>query len=401
MMLGKRRRLVGRGRRWSRRRIASSSRSRSSIESPAMDLHHLETDNLQQNMESWWRQKEQRYSEQHQHQPQPLRGEEIDDHSTTYDKKKTTIRLESRPVWLNNMDQNNDHLTNNILTTLSPSKILQDGLDQLLSTKSYPVFKTEWSRTKFDFDYRELLLKTLPTKDIVALRKTGRTEDTFHPLCVRVVLQAGSSEDSEPEPEWEIHPGIQIVVPIIGNIQLVELKCPIIIDDNQSFFQLENPLMRLPEHDMMMAMVQNSNNNNRKEKNRKDNIGKGIITEVSEIENDEKSLLDQISKDLAQRVVECNQLNDGDDDNDNASNMKDGDIIKAITHFRQGTCFSRPTGSVSQRYWCHNYATINSSIGSSSLRESRVETAHSDEGRISSYIIALVLSTGLYVPLDF
>ena len=350
----------------------------------SMDLHHLEIDNLKQNIESWWR-------NQYQEQLQPQKNDDI---------PRKKMYLESRPVWLNSLDRNGKYrgaatttttTTTNILTALSPSKILQDGLDQILATQSYPLFPTEWSRSKFDFDYRELLLKTVPTKDIVALSKTGRTEDTFHPLCIRVVLQVGEEgieeeaavrdefeQRVELETEWEILSGLQFVVPIVGNIKLVELnECMIHHNDLRD---LENPLTRLPEHDML-SMIQTNNNNKKNMKN----LGNGVIREASEIEEDEVELLNQISKDLAQRVDEYNQFNndDTDDGTNNNDGMEDNDEMKSITYFLQGSCFSRPTGTVSQRYLSH-------------YDDASVETTTNNE-RLSC-TVALVLGTGLHVP---
>ena len=119
------------------------------------------------------------------------------------------------------------------------------------------------------------------------------------------------------------------------------------------------------------------------------NFDDGVIREASEIEEDEVKLLSQISDDLAQRVVEYNKFKSVFADDDNASSVgkEDNDIMKSITEFGQGLCFSRPTGTVSQRYLSQYDET----------RKNTFETRTNDE-RISC-IVALVLGTGLHVPL--
>ncbi|KAG7338213.1 hypothetical protein IV203_025125 [Nitzschia inconspicua] len=114
----------------------------------------------------------------------------------------------SDPTWIDE----------DFLTTLSPSSLLQEHMESLLPLEivshsiSQVLFPTEWSRHKFDLDWKESFLKSMPSIDLEdILQQHGRSNT--HPL--RLQLVAIPPNTTLP---FHVHPAIEFNVPILGQL---------------------------------------------------------------------------------------------------------------------------------------------------------------------------------------
>lgn len=118
----------------------------------------------------------------------------------------------SDPTWIDDGD---------FLTTLSPSSLLQEHLESLLPLETLPqqqhsvsqaLFPNEWSRHKFDFDWRASFLKCLPTEDLTDILEHQGKSNT-HPLRFQLVAIPPETALS-----WHAHPAIEFNIPLLGQM---------------------------------------------------------------------------------------------------------------------------------------------------------------------------------------
>lgn len=77
------------------------------------------------------------------------------------------------------------------IMTLSPSALLEEQLSSMCNVH-IPLFPTEAVRAKFDFQYKCLLLKTIPTLDLTEVLQEGMSNS--HPLMLQLVAMPPQCE---------------------------------------------------------------------------------------------------------------------------------------------------------------------------------------------------------------
>lgn len=119
----------------------------------------------------------------------------------------------SSPEWVGaNMD----------LVTASPALLVQEHLEHLLGFQATPsLFPSEWSRAKFDFDWRYRLLKLIPNEEGKGsgkhqqernyLLKHGRSNS--HPLRWQLVAIPPYTDLP-----LHVHPAFELDIPLLGSL---------------------------------------------------------------------------------------------------------------------------------------------------------------------------------------
>jgi hypothetical protein len=141
---------------------------------------------------------------------QTLSGPSVEDAIFTWLESLTTVER-SEPTWI---------VDNDFLTTLSPSSLLQEHLESLMplhflqnSSIAAALFPTEWSRHKFDCDWREGFLKTMPT-DILQdiFHDHANIKSNSHPLRLQLVALPPDTAL-----RMHVHAAVEFNVPMVGD----------------------------------------------------------------------------------------------------------------------------------------------------------------------------------------
>ena len=126
----------------------------------------------------------------------------------------------------------NEWIGHDILT-FSPSALLEEQLISLCPTTTQitTLFPTEASRAKFDFDWRCLLLKTIPSFDLNDILQDGLCNS--HPMRLQLIAFPPNCELT-----LHVHAAVELAVPIIG--QYCQRRTHILLPRDN--------LSRRPEH---------------------------------------------------------------------------------------------------------------------------------------------------------
>lgn len=117
------------------------------------------------------------------------------------------------------------------LLTFSPSALLQEQLTQLCPTANLNIFETESSRAKFDFEWRSLVLKSLPSIDLPEVLQGGRSNS--HPLRLQLIAFPPHCDL-----KLHVHVAVEVAVPLLG--VYCQRKTKVLLPRDQ--------LWRSPEH---------------------------------------------------------------------------------------------------------------------------------------------------------
>jgi hypothetical protein len=128
---------------------------------------------------------------------------DLDDEIALYEWLDTLKKVErSEPEWIQND-----------VLTLSPSTLLEEHLESLLPVGTIrPVlFPTEWSRRKFDFDWRACFLKSMPTSALNEILHNGQSNT--HPLRLQLV-----AIPPQTSLQLHCHPACELDIPLLGQL---------------------------------------------------------------------------------------------------------------------------------------------------------------------------------------
>jgi hypothetical protein len=118
------------------------------------------------------------------------------------------------------------------ILTFSPSALLQEQLTQLCPiANSMNLFETESSRTKFDLDWRNLVLKSTPSLDLPDVLEEGRSNT--HPLRLQLIAFPPHCDL-----KVHVHAAVEVAVPMFG----------VYCQRRTSAFFPRDQLWRRPEH---------------------------------------------------------------------------------------------------------------------------------------------------------
>ncbi len=106
------------------------------------------------------------------------------------------------------------------ILTLSPSALLQEQLTSLCPVTSLDLFESQAERAKFDFHWRSLLLKSLPSADLTDILQTGRSNS--HPLRLQLIAFPPSCEL-----KVHVHAAVELAVPLFG--EYCQRKCRLLL----------------------------------------------------------------------------------------------------------------------------------------------------------------------------
>ena len=175
-------------------------------------------------------------------------------------------RLErSEPEWM---------VGNNDVLRIRPSLLVQEHLESLMPRAPPAVFETEWERAKFDFEWRDMLLRSMQQTskaELPAVLSHGRSNS--HPLRLQLVAIPANTTL-----RLHAHPSLEVTVPLVGTLY----ECR----SNSLVHQPSETLSRQPMH----------------------SIGTPL-SDFSERPTAEE--LNQIAKDLSNRVILPDSGRDG------------------------------------------------------------------------------------------
>jgi hypothetical protein len=106
------------------------------------------------------------------------------------------------------------------ILTLSPSALLQEQLSSLCPVTSLNLFQTEAERAQFDFHWRTLLLKSIPSVDLADILQSGRSNS--HPLRLQLIAFPPKCEL-----KVHVHAAVELAVPLFG--EYCQRKCHILL----------------------------------------------------------------------------------------------------------------------------------------------------------------------------
>eukprot|EP00980_Cylindrotheca_fusiformis_P011156 scaffold2557_cov121-Cylindrotheca_fusiformis.AAC.39 len=95
------------------------------------------------------------------------------------------------------------------LLTFSPSALLQEQLSQLCPNTSINLFETVSSRAAFDFHWRSMVLKSIPSMDLPEVLRAGRSNS--HPLRLQLIAIPPHCNT-----KLHAHAAVEVAVPLLG-----------------------------------------------------------------------------------------------------------------------------------------------------------------------------------------
>lgn len=121
----------------------------------------------------------------------------------------------SDPAWIASPGGSSDSPTQGDILTIGPMSLIQEQLVSLMGFSAAPSALlqqvSEWERTKFDFDWRESLLKGLRSQDLTEVLQVGQSNT--HPLRLQLVAVPPHTALSV-----HAHPGIELDIPLFGKL---------------------------------------------------------------------------------------------------------------------------------------------------------------------------------------
>lgn len=94
---------------------------------------------------------------------------------------------------------------------VSPSMLVQEHLESLMPNAPSNLFPTEWSKAKFDFEWRWALFKGFSGEEFPYLLQYGRSNS--HPLRLQLVAVPPHTHLA-----LHVHPAMELDIPIFGDL---------------------------------------------------------------------------------------------------------------------------------------------------------------------------------------
>lgn len=122
---------------------------------------------------------------------------------------ETKASLENWLCSLRTLERSEPNWVGTDILTLSPSALLQEQLTSLCPIASLELFENHVQRAAFDFHWRSLLLKSLPSADLADILQNGRSNS--HPLRLQLIAFPTNCEL-----KVHVHAAVELAVPLYG-----------------------------------------------------------------------------------------------------------------------------------------------------------------------------------------